>query len=152
MRWIFRCWAGLRVLDKVETGDPLIVDADNAQLFVRPSEDVRSVIDGALRARAERKALYAQMRDMPSRTCDEIDISLNVNAGLLIDVPHVIESGADGIGLYRTEIPFMVRSAMPDIGDQTRLYTRIFEQAEGRPVVFRRLMSGVTNCCPIGRI
>jgi len=63
-------------------------------------------------------------------------------------VPHVIESGADGIGLYRTEIPFMVRSAMPDIGDQTRLYTRIFEQAEGRPVVFRTLDVGGDKLLP----
>ncbi|KZB70554.1 MULTISPECIES: phosphoenolpyruvate--protein phosphotransferase [Thalassospira] len=136
------------VLDKVEAGDPLIVDSDNSQLFVRPSEDVRAVIDGALRARAERKALYAQMRDMPARTTDGADISLNVNAGLLIDVPHVIESGADGIGLYRTEIPFMVRSAMPDITDQTRLYDRIFEQAEGRPVVFRTLDVGGDKLLP----
>ncbi|OSQ42723.1 phosphoenolpyruvate--protein phosphotransferase [Thalassospira sp. MCCC 1A01428] len=136
------------VLDKVEGGDPLIVDADNAQLFVRPSEDVRAVIDGALKARAERKALYAQMRDLPAQTCDDINISLNINAGLLIDVPHVIESGADGIGLYRTEIPFMVRSAMPDIEDQTRLYNRIFEQAEGRPVVFRTLDVGGDKLLP----
>ncbi|OSQ38287.1 phosphoenolpyruvate--protein phosphotransferase [Thalassospira mesophila] len=136
------------VLDKVEGGDPLIVDADNAQLFVRPSEDVRAVIDGALKARAERKALYAQMRDLPAHTRDDINISLNINAGLLIDVPHVIESGADGIGLYRTEIPFMVRSAMPDIEDQTRLYNRIFEQAEGRPVVFRTLDVGGDKLLP----
>ena len=136
------------VLDKVEGGDPLIVDADNAQLFVRPSEDVRSVIDGALKARAERKALYARMRDLPAQTCDEVNISLNINAGLLIDVPHVIESGADGIGLYRTEIPFMVRSAMPDIEDQTRLYNRIFDQAEGRPVVFRTLDVGGDKLLP----
>ncbi len=136
------------VLDKVEGGDPLIVDADNAQLFVRPSEDVRSVIDGALKARAERKALYAQMRDLPAQTHDDVNISLNINAGLLIDVPHVIESGADGIGLYRTEIPFMVRSAMPDIEDQTRLYNRIFEQAEGRPVVFRTLDVGGDKLLP----
>lgn len=136
------------VLDKVEAGDPLILDADNAQLFVRPSEDVRSVIEGALTARAERKALYAQMRDLPARTFDDVDVSLNINAGLLIDVPHVIESGADGIGLYRTEIPFMVRSAMPDVGDQTRLYNRIFEQAEGRPVVFRTLDVGGDKLLP----
>ncbi|RCK51639.1 peptidase [Thalassospira profundimaris] len=136
------------VLDKVEGGDPLIVDADNAQLFVRPSEDVRSVIDGALKARAERKALYARMRDLPAQTRDDVNISLNINAGLLIDVPHVIESGADGIGLYRTEIPFMVRSAMPDIEDQTRLYNRIFDQAEGRPVVFRTLDVGGDKLLP----
>ncbi|MDP2698408.1 phosphoenolpyruvate--protein phosphotransferase [Thalassospira sp.] len=136
------------VLDRVETGDPLIVDADNAQLFVRPGEDVRAVIEGALLARAERKMLYAQMRDLPARTTDDVDISLNVNAGLLIDVPHVAESGADGIGLYRTEIPFMVRSAMPDIEDQTKLYNRIFEQAEGRPVVFRTLDVGGDKLLP----
>jgi len=75
-------------------------------------------------------------------TLDGETISLKMNAGLLVDLPHLEETGADGIGLYRTEIPFMVRSEFPDVKSQCDLYEEVLEQAKGKPVVFRTLDVG----------
>jgi len=71
-----------------------------------------------------------------------------MNAGLVIDLDHLADSGADGVGLYRTEIPFMIRTSMPDVVEQTDLYRRILDRAQGRPVVFRTLDIGGDKLLP----
>jgi phosphotransferase system enzyme I (PtsP) len=75
-------------------------------------------------------------------------VSLLMNAGLLIDMQHLEESGADGVGLYRTEIPFMVRSEFPDVDAQSWLYGRVLDVADGRPVTFRTLDVGGDKVLP----
>ncbi|HLF58616.1 MAG TPA: phosphoenolpyruvate--protein phosphotransferase [Alphaproteobacteria bacterium] len=130
------------VLDRVDQLDPVIVDADNSQLFVRPSEDVQQAFQETLRARAARAAAYMEMRDLPAVTQDGIAVSININAGLLADLRQLDETGADGVGLYRTEIPFMVRSAFPDVTEQVRFYKKVFRLAKNRAVAFRTLDVG----------
>ena len=88
------------------------------------------------------------MRDLPSVSRDGIAVSLSINAGLLIDMQHLAASGADGVGLYRTEIAFMVRDRFPDVGQQTEFYRRIYEQAAGKPVIFRTLDVGGDKVLP----
>jgi phosphotransferase system enzyme I (PtsP) len=127
---------------KVDPGDTIIVDAENRQVFVRPVEDVQQGFAETLRLRAVRREAFAQLRDQPAVTLDGTEVSLNINAGLELDVPQVHSTGADGIGLFRTEIPFMVRAAYPDVEAQTALYRAILDQAEGKPVVFRTLDIG----------
>ncbi|MGH6927244.1 MAG: phosphoenolpyruvate-utilizing N-terminal domain-containing protein, partial [Dongiaceae bacterium] len=127
---------------RVEPKDSLIIDGDNGTVFVRPGEDIRAHFLEGMRARSQRKAMFAATRELPAVTRDGVAISLNINAGLLIDVPHLHDSGADGIGLYRTEIPFMVRSEFPDVDAQTWLYSRVLDVADGRPVTFRTLDVG----------
>ncbi|MCA3248520.1 MAG: phosphoenolpyruvate--protein phosphotransferase [Azospirillum sp.] len=136
------------LLARVEAGDPAIVDAVGGQIILRPREDVRDTFAAALRARAERRAGYAALKDLPAVTRDGTPVSLNMNAGLVIDLEHLAESGADGIGLYRTEIPFMIRSTMPDVVEQTDLYRRILDRADGKPVVFRTLDIGGDKLLP----
>ncbi len=138
--------AGL--LSRAEPGDPVIVDALGGQIILRPREDVRDTFAVALRARQERRAGYAALKDLPAVTRDGTPISLNMNAGLVLDLEHLGDSGADGIGLYRTEIPFMIRSTMPDVVEQTDLYRRILDRAENRPVVFRTLDIGGDKVLP----
>ena len=98
--------------------------------------------------REERKQKYATLRDLPARTLDGADVALHINAGLLIDMQHLKTAGADGVGLYRTEIPFMVRSEFPDAEAQALLYGRILDQADGKPVVFRTLDVGGDKVLP----
>ena len=81
-------------------------------------------------------------------TIDGDKISLNINAGLLVDLPHLNDSGADGIGLYRTELQFMVLQSFPRQGEQTRHYRSILEAADGKPVVFRSLDIGSDKMLP----
>ena len=98
--------------------------------------------------RARRRAVFASVRDLPSVSRDGVAVSLSINAGLLIDMQHLAASGADGVGLYRTEIAFMVRDRFPDVGQQTEFYRRIYEQAAGKPVIFRTLDVGGDKVLP----
>jgi len=136
------------VLDRVEPLDPVIVDGDNGQVFVRPTDDIRDIFVESTVQRQQRAAQYAMLRNVPAETKDGIQVRLMMNAGLLLDMQHLHESGADGIGLYRTELPFMARSALPDVEVQTALYTKILDQAEGKPVVFRTLDVGGDKILP----
>ncbi|TAJ91082.1 MAG: phosphoenolpyruvate--protein phosphotransferase [Reyranella sp.] len=136
------------VLSRVEAGDAIVVDGDNAQVLVRPGEDILQGVYAAIDARAERRRRYAALRDLPSVTRDQAPISLHMNAGLLIDMQHLDDTGADGVGLYRTEIPFMVRSEFPDVDAQAWLYGRVLDLADGRPVTFRTLDVGGDKVLP----
>ncbi|HTR87157.1 MAG TPA: phosphoenolpyruvate--protein phosphotransferase, partial [Reyranella sp.] len=136
------------VLARIEPGDAIVVDGDHAQVLVRPAEDVLQSVHAAIDARAERRRKYAALRDLPSVTRNQARISLNLNAGLLIDMQHLDETGADGVGLYRTEIPFMVRSEFPDVDAQAWLYGRVLDVADGKPVTFRTLDVGGDKVLP----
>ena len=103
------------VLDKVETYDPIILDADNAQVLIRPADEVHQAYIERLQSRAQRQAAYSALRDVAAETKDGANISLMINAGLLADLDGLDETGAGGIGLYRTEIPFLDRTEMPDV-------------------------------------
>jgi phosphotransferase system enzyme I (PtsP) len=130
------------VLGNIDSLDHVIVDADNAQMFVRPGEDVLQAFEQSMRARAARRAAYASIRNLPAVTRDGVSVSLKINAGLLADLHQLREWGADGVGLYRTEVPFMVRSTFPNVEEQSRFYRKVFEQAGDRPVAFRTLDIG----------
>ena len=135
-------------LGRVEAGDPIIVDGDNAQVFVRPTENVRTLFENTVRDRAERLALYAALRDLEPVSRDGVRVSLNQNAGLLVEMNDFADHGVDGVGLYRTEIPFMVRQDFPDVGEQSEIYMRVLAAADGAPVVFRTLDIGGDKVLP----
>ncbi len=136
------------VLDRVEPLDLVIVDGDNGQVFLRPSDDIRDIFSKAISQRDERRAQYALLRDLPAETVDGVRVHLMMNAGLLLDMQHLDETGAEGIGLYRTELPFMARPALPDVEAQESLYRKIMDQAKGQPVVFRTLDVGGDKVLP----
>jgi phosphotransferase system enzyme I (PtsP) len=135
-------------LVRIESGDPLIVDADHAQVLVRPGEDVRALFRRSISARNLRKAQYATLKQLPSVTRDGVEVGLSINAGLLVDLQQLADSGADGVGLYRTEVPFMVRSELPNVESQRQLYRKVLDYASGKPVVFRTLDIGGDKVMP----
>jgi phosphotransferase system enzyme I (PtsP) len=135
-------------LARIEPGDAMIVDADHAQVLVRPGEDVRQLFRRSLAVRDERKAQYAALKGLPAVSLDGVEISLSINAGLLVDLQHLAETGADGVGLYRTEVPFMVRSDLPNVESQKQLYSKVLAYAAGKPVVFRTLDIGGDKVMP----
>jgi len=129
-------------VSRIEPLDRIVVDGQNGVCFIRPGEDFQRVFSESMDLYAEQRAAYARDRGKPSVTLDGVDVELFINAGLLIDVPHLEESGAVGIGLYRTEVPFMVRSGFPNVDEQKKLYQNILNQAGPKPVVFRTLDIG----------
>ncbi|MEM7169692.1 MAG: phosphoenolpyruvate--protein phosphotransferase [Pseudomonadota bacterium] len=123
-------------------GDRLIVDSDNEQVMLRPTADTIADFTRSMAQQTKKREELASVRDLPSVTLDGHPISLSVNAGLLIDLPQLHQSGADGIGLYRTEIPFMIRNSMPNVVAQQDLYGRVLDHAREKPVIFRTLDIG----------
>ncbi len=136
------------IVEAVEQGDFILVDGEHGQVFLRPGEDVQEAFFQNVGQRAKRQAKYAALRDIPNVTKDGVKLSLNVNAGLLIDVDHFHMTGADGIGLFRTELQFMVRSQMPKVDEQTALYTKVLDSLDGAPVIFRTLDVGGDKVLP----
>jgi phosphotransferase system enzyme I (PtsP) len=134
--------------DRIEAGDLVIVDGDRARVLIRPSEDIHQSVAAMVELRRQRRAFYGTLRDAPAVTRDGVAVSLLLNAGLLIDVAQLAATGAEGVGLFRTEIPLLTRDAFPDVADQTEFYRRAYEQADGKPIVFRTLDIGGDKMLP----
>jgi phosphotransferase system enzyme I (PtsP) len=139
------------IVERVSTGDPAIVDAETGEVHLRPSGEVIAAYSDKVRFRARRQRQYEALRDRPAVTTDGVRIVLNINAGLLVDMPHLEESGADGIGLFRTELQFMLASTFPRRERQTLAYRQILDEAKGKPVVFRALDIGGDKVLPYVR-
>jgi len=136
------------VVERVNAGDAAIIDAVAGEVHLRPSQEVISAYSDKVRFRARKQKRYLALRDRPAVTKDGVRVSLHMNAGLLVDMPHLAECGADGIGLYRTELQFMLSDAFPRLDKQTQLYRSVLKEASGRPVVFRTLDIGGDKVLP----
>jgi phosphotransferase system enzyme I (PtsP) len=138
--------SGLR--DRVNQRDPVIVDAESGEAYLRPRPDVISAFNARMAVRAQRQAKFAKLRDTPAFTRDGAKITLLMNAGLAVDMDILAETGAEGIGLFRTEFQFMVAEELPRFNAQTQLYSRVLEVAGDMPVIFRTLDLGGDKILP----
>jgi phosphotransferase system enzyme I (PtsP) len=132
----------------VERGDAVIVDGEAGEVHFRPPADVEAAYAEKVRFRARRQAQYRRLRSKPSVTVDGHPVTLQLNAGLIVDMPHLDESAAAGIGLFRTELLFMVASQLPRVNDQVAIYRRVLDAARERPVTFRSLDIGGDKILP----
>ncbi|HZL41076.1 MAG TPA: phosphoenolpyruvate--protein phosphotransferase [Pseudolabrys sp.] len=135
----------------VEQGDAIIVDGGTGEVHMRPPADIESAYGERVKLRAKRQAQYRALRDRACVTKDGHKIALMINAGLPIDLPHLDETGAAGIGLFRTELQFMVAATLPRTGDQLGLYRTVLDAAGKRPVTFRTLDIGGDKVLPYMR-
>jgi phosphotransferase system enzyme I (PtsP) len=135
----------------VEQGDAVIVDGTIGHVHLRPRPDIENAYVERVKLRARRQAQYQALRDKPCITKDGHKIALMINAGLLIDLPHIEETGAAGIGLFRTELQFMVANAMPRTGEQLALYRAVLDAAGKKTVTFRTLDIGGDKVLPYMR-
>ena len=131
-----------RIIERVSTGDSAIVDAEVGEVHLRPSPEVVAAYSDKVRFRAQRQVRYQALRDRPAVTKDGARVELNINAGLFVDMPHLAELGADGIGLFRTELQFMISQSLPRLDRQTRDYVQILDAAGSKRIVFRALDIG----------
>ncbi|WCT71906.1 phosphoenolpyruvate--protein phosphotransferase [Sphingomonas naphthae] len=132
----------------IAEGDMLLVDGGAATVHARPTEAIEESFVSRLMLTQRRRAEFTAMRDLPSVTRDGIRVALLINAGLRDDVAALDVTGADGIGLFRTEFQFLVSSTLPQRERQQRLYRDVMEQAGDRPVVFRTVDIGGDKALP----
>jgi phosphotransferase system enzyme I (PtsP) len=137
---------GLR--DKVTQGDPVIVDGETGEAYLRPRPDITSAAMTRMDVRAQRRAEFSRIKDTAAVTRDGERITMLMNAGLEFDIEIMNETGAEGIGLFRTEFQFMVSEDLPRLKRQTELYERIMDGAGDRPVTFRTLDLGGDKILP----
>ncbi|HVL72156.1 MAG TPA: phosphoenolpyruvate--protein phosphotransferase [Beijerinckiaceae bacterium] len=136
------------VTSLVEPGDAIIVDGGAGEVQVRPPPDVEAAYAAKARLRARRQEQYRRLRDLPTVTRDGVPVSLQLNAGLLVDLPNLAETGAAGVGLFRTELQFMIAERMPSGSEQQALYRAVFDGCGERPVTFRTLDIGGDKILP----
>ena len=139
------------VVAMAEKGDEIIVDGDEGVVHLRPPSDLEDTYAEKVRFRARRQRRYAALRDVPVRAADGTEIEICMNAGLLADMEQLEPSGAAGVGLFRTELQFMVANQFPKVDAQERLYRSVLDAAKGRPVTFRLLDIGGDKTLPYFR-
>ncbi|MBB3612053.1 phosphoenolpyruvate--protein phosphotransferase [Rhizobium sp. BK602] len=139
------------VVALAENGDSVIIDGDGGHVHLRPMADHQRSYEEKVRFRARRQEQFRALRSVEPVTKDGQRISLMMNAGLLVDLPQLAESGAEGIGLFRTELQFMIASTMPKAEEQEAFYRNVMKQAGSRIVTFRTLDIGGDKVVPYFR-
>ncbi|MFN3743246.1 MAG: phosphoenolpyruvate--protein phosphotransferase [Hyphomicrobiaceae bacterium] len=137
-----------RVIERIDAGDPVIVDGNTGEVFVRPTGDVIQAYSDKVRFRARQQRQYRSLVGRPAITKDGERIVLQMNAGLPDDLAHLEQSGADGIGLFRTELQFMVAATFPRGDRQAQVYRAVIQGAGHKPVTFRTLDIGGDKVLP----
>jgi phosphotransferase system enzyme I (PtsP) len=137
--------------DAARNGDTIVVDGEGGEVHLRPMLSVVKSFEAKKTLRANRVAHFAAIRDTPAVTKDGVHIKLMMNAGLMLDMEHLKETGADGIGLFRTELQFMIGETMPRLADQIKFYKGVLDAAGDKPVVFRTLDLGGDKVLPYAR-
>ena len=129
-------------LSAVQPGDAVILDADHGQALLRPAAQVQAGFEAALVSRLARKARFAAAPSGPTSTRNGEPIIIKANAGLLMDVESAVAEGAEGIGLFRTELSFLGRPGLPSRTEQIALYKEARALAGGRSIAFRTFDHG----------
>ena len=135
-------------LEKIPPDAQLILDARLGVIFINPTEDIREEYRRLREASEKEESRLEELKDLPARTLDGTDIVLRANIGLLADVEIALKNRAEGVGLYRTEFPYMVRTDFPSRDEQYRLYAEVVNSFAGRPVTIRTLDIGGDKALP----
>ncbi len=132
----------------VDEGETILVDGDNGTVIVRPSRSLTTGFEQRMALSEKRRAGYVALRSKPAVTLDHERVTLMVNAGLAEDAASLDMTGAEGIGLFRTEFQFLVSATLPGRERQQRLYRKVLDEAGDRPVVFRTVDIGGDKALP----
>jgi phosphotransferase system enzyme I (PtsP) len=129
-------------------GDPIMVDGDQGIVHLRPDETVASAFRDKIAMQAKAQERYAGLRTLPAQSKDGAIVSLHMNAGLIAELPSLQNSGAEGVGLFRTELQFLARNTVPRRAELAAIYSRVLDAAKGKRVVFRTLDIGSDKVLP----
>lgn len=132
----------------IAEGDRLLVDVTEDTLVIRPTAAMEEAFDAKLLITQKRRAAFAALKGEAPVTKDGHRVTVMVNAGLRDDVAALDLTGADGIGLFRTEFQFLVSATLPQREGQRRLYRDVLDAAGERPVTFRTVDIGGDKALP----
>ncbi|MGB3313608.1 MAG: phosphoenolpyruvate--protein phosphotransferase, partial [Albidovulum sp.] len=137
-----------RIITEALNGDPVLVDGDQGIVHLRPEETVAAAFRDKIAMQAQAQTRYASLRDQAATAKCGTTISLHMNAGLMADLPSLAGSGADGVGLFRTELQFLIRNHVPKRAELAQIYSGVLDAAQGKRVVFRTLDIGSDKVLP----
>ncbi|MDQ2089411.1 phosphoenolpyruvate--protein phosphotransferase [Marimonas arenosa] len=137
-----------RVTTEALNGDHILVDGDQGVVHLRPDDTVVSAFRDKMAMHTQALERYASILDKPATSLDGKTVGLHMNAGLMADLPSLDSSGAEGVGLFRTELQFLVRNKMPTRSELSALYSRVLDAAHGKRVIFRTLDIGSDKVLP----
>jgi phosphotransferase system enzyme I (PtsP) len=137
-----------RIARDANPGDRIVVDGDVGRVDLRPEGSILEAFRGKVALAEQAREVYRTLRDKPATTRDGVTVRLKMNAGVLADLPSINASGAEGVGLYRTELQFMIHRRLPGREAQAALYSRVLDAAGGREVMFRTLDIGSDKVLP----
>jgi phosphotransferase system enzyme I (PtsP) len=137
-----------KITTEALNGDLILVDGDESTVHLRPDDTVVSAFRDKLAMQAQAQERYTSIRDKPATSLDGETVTLMMNAGLLADLPSLQGSGAEGVGLFRTELQFLVQNKMPRRAELSAQYARVLKAAGDLRVVFRTLDIGSDKVLP----
>ena len=136
------------IINKISNGDKIILDADQGLVYLRPNKTISELYTSKLKLRNKAKKTFLASKNLEAKTLDNKKIFLMMNAGLMADLPSLDDSGADGVGLYRTELQFLISSKVPKRAEQAEIYCKVLDSAGKNPVFFRTLDIGSDKILP----
>lgn len=136
------------IVSRVEQGDEIILDADKGLVLLRPTSDVVETYKQRISISSEERAEYSKLVDLPAKTKDGVEFSLSLNAGLSFDLDHLEDTGAEGVGLFRTEFQFLSSETVPTLEEQASFYEDAIARVGDKPMVFRTLDLGGDKVAP----
>ncbi len=136
------------LFNDIKTGDSLAVDGNEGYIYINPSLVIQEKFKNKIAEKEKLQARLAELKKLPSKTLDGVRIGHYVNIGLAFDLDYIEATNCDGVGLYRTEIPFMASDVMPDVERQIGYYKELMDRADGKKVIFRSLDVGSDKLLP----
>ena len=136
------------ILNEALNGDPVLVDGESGTVYLRPDEGVSYAVRSKIDMRRQQQQRYRKLRDLPAVSRDDVRVSLHMNAGLLSHLPSFQDSGAEGVGLFRTELRFLAANRMPRRRELAEQYSLVLDSARNTQVCFRTLDIGSDKLLP----
>ncbi len=137
-----------RITTEALNGDHIMVDGEQGLVHLRPEDSVVTAFRDKMAMQAEAQQRYVSLRDKPAETRDGAVVEMQMNAGLMADLPSLESSGAEGVGLFRTELQFLIHNQMPKRSELVAIYARVLDAAKGKRVQFRTLDIGSDKVLP----
>lgn len=136
------------IFNDIKTGQLIGLDGNEGYVYLKPGAPVQEKIKAKIADQARLAAKLAELKNLPAKTKDGVKIGLYINVGLAFDLDYIESTNCDGIGLYRTEIPFMASEVMPNVERQMAYYKDLMDKAGQKKVIFRSLDVGSDKLLP----